>query len=70
MSLQSAQAKLNRGLKDLRTHWSRAKQDWHDPMSARFERDTLVPLEKRIRAAIGAMNQMSDVLTRVQRDCE
>ncbi len=70
MSLHSAQAKLSRGLKDLRTHWSRARQDWNDPMSARFERDTLVPLEKRIRTAIGAMSQMNDVLNRVRRDCE
>jgi hypothetical protein len=49
--------------------WDQAKQSWDDPASRSLEKHHLEPLESTVRAALGALDLMNEVLERVRRDC-
>jgi hypothetical protein len=49
--------------------WDQAKQSWDDPASRSLEKHHLEPLETTVRAALGALDLMTEVLERVRRDC-
>ncbi len=70
MSLQSSQSRLKDALKELRIAWYRARGEWDDGASRKFEEDVLLPLDGKIIAAIGAIARLSEVLEAARRDCD
>lgn len=69
MSLYEASGTLAKAFKDLLTKWEQAKTTWDDAPAQAFERETLATLEKDVRAAAEAMDQMKLVIGAAKRDC-
>ena len=70
MSVSGSKAKLRTGLKDLRIAWDRVQQSWDDPVSRRFEARFIEPLEKAVRSATNAMDQMEETINRIKSECQ
>ncbi len=70
MGLYEGRGNLNKGLKDLMLKWDATKTDWTDEVAEDFEKTYLDPLEQALRQAVSAMDQMAQVLSRVDRDCK
>ena len=70
MSVSGSKAKLRNGLKDLRIAWERVQQSWDDPVSRGFEDKYITPLQKDVRSATNAMDQMEETINRIKRDCQ
>jgi hypothetical protein len=70
MGLYEGRGALSKGLKDLMLRWQTTKTDWNDVVAKQFEETYLEPLETSLRAAVSAMDQMAQVLSRVDRDCK
>ena len=64
------QAKLRQAHKTLMAQWDQARSDWDDTVSQKFGDKYIFPVDQDVRAALAAMEHMTDVLRRVQRDCE
>ena len=69
MSVSGARAKLKDAHRSLAVAWDQAKQSWDDPASRSLEKHHLELLESTVRAALGALDLMNEVLERVRRDC-
>ncbi|UCD75886.1 MAG: hypothetical protein JSV91_02995 [Phycisphaerales bacterium] len=69
MSVRASRTKLLGMMKDLQVKWEATKSDWNDPMSRELEKNHLAPLERKMRAAVTAMEQMSEILAKAQREC-
>ncbi len=69
MSVRAGRTKLLGMMKDLRVKWDKTKSDWNDPMSRELEKTYMEPLERKIRSAVGDMEQMGDVLVKARREC-
>ena len=69
MSIDAAQAKLTRGLKDLRAQWSMARDVWRDPVADAFEEAVLLSLEHDLRATLAAMDHLRGALSQAKHDC-
>ncbi len=70
MSTKVAQANLTDAAKELKFRWERARSDWDDHASRRFEKEILLPLESMIIAAIKSMEHVNDLTMQVRRECE
>ncbi|MBC23810.1 MAG: hypothetical protein CMJ32_07855 [Phycisphaerae bacterium] len=70
MSLDSARAKIQNGLRDLKTHWHVVRQSWDDPVAHAFQERRLEALEPRVRAAVNAMEQMQEKINQARRHCQ
>jgi hypothetical protein len=70
MSLMDSKGALSRAVKDLLFRWEQVKEVWSDDQSAAFERTFLVLIEQDVRAAMGALDQMNQVLQKIESDCE
>lgn len=70
MSTKVAQANLNDAAKELRFKWARARSEWDDAASRRFETEVLQPLEPAIVAALKAIEHVNELMTQARRDCE
>jgi hypothetical protein len=70
MGLYEGRGNLNKGFKDLSLRWQATKQDWDDSVSEEFEKTYIEPVEMALRTAISAMDQVAQVLSRVDRDCK
>ena len=69
MSVASARMRIKGETKDLMVNWKRAGDSWRDAVSAAFEANQLVPLEKRVRATMSAMEKIEAHLIRARREC-
>ena len=70
LSTKVAQANLHDAAKELRFKWARARSEWDDAASRRFEAEVLQPLEPAIVAALKAMEHVNELMTQARRDCE
>lgn len=70
MGLYEGRGNLNKSFKDLELKWLATRQDWSDAVSEEFEKTYIEPIEQALRSAISAMDQMAQVLSRVDRDCK
>lgn len=70
MGLYEGRGNLNKGFKDLMLRWEAVKTDWSDSVSEQFEKTYLEPLEQAVRQAVSTMDQMAQVLARVDQDCK
>ncbi|MGH7241925.1 MAG: hypothetical protein ACREJD_00725 [Phycisphaerales bacterium] len=70
MSTKVAQANVNDAVKELRFRWERARSEWDDAASRRFEKDVLAPLEPMVIAALKALEHVNELMIQVRRECE
>ncbi|MBI5723119.1 MAG: hypothetical protein HZA50_04110 [Planctomycetes bacterium] len=70
MSVDSAQAKLHRGLRDLMAIWYETAEAWRDPRAEEFVRVYLQELEKDLRVTLSAMDQLKTVIGQARNDCQ
>lgn len=70
MSTKVAQANITDAVKELRFRWERARSDWDDSASRRFEKEVLAPLEPMVIASIKALEHVSELMVQVRRECE
>ncbi len=69
MSMTTAKAQLTKATKLLMLKWENANEYWDDPVSRAIEKKHLDPLRDSVRAAIGAMDTMSEILQHAKQDC-
>ncbi len=69
MSLSVGRTKVITSLKDLKARWEKVRVQWDDPVARQFEKQFLDPLEGKARAAVGAMEQMGDLIHKAKKDC-
>ena len=69
MSMATAKAQLTKATKVLILKWENANEHWYDPVSNAIEKKHLDPLRDSVRAAIGAMDTMGEVLQHAKQDC-
>lgn len=69
-NLTAAASRLDQCVKNLRMRWDAAREGWTDRVAEEFEAAHLAPLERRVVAVRQAADQLRDVLSQAQRDCE
>lgn len=69
MGLYEASGTLSKSLKDLLLRWQYTKTQWDDPQAELLEKETLAELEKDVRQAGEAMDQMKLLCSAAKRDC-
>ncbi len=69
MSINAGRAKLESSRQDFLVAWARVKSVWHDEISAEFEQRFVETADQRIKAAAPAIEELADLINRVQRDC-
>lgn len=70
MSVQSASRILHDAERTLFAHWRRVNEAWNDEAATRFHREFLEDLPAALRAAAGALNEMSEAMQRARRECD
>jgi hypothetical protein len=70
MSLNDCKGTIAGAAKDLFARWNDVKDVWSDAQSREFEKNYLLPLEQDVRSALGALDQMNQVLQTIESDCE
>jgi len=70
MGVYEGRGQLGKGMKQLMAAWIETRASWKDANAERFEKKHLVPLEMDMRAAVSAMDVMSQLLSAIKRDCE
>lgn len=68
--LNSGAAKLLDAADALALNWSDAKEFWRDENARNVEENHLRPIGEEIKAALGAIHRLAEVLDRAQRECE
>jgi len=69
MGMQEGRAQVNKSLKELLYHWNETKTQWNDSNARGFESKYLTPLEQDAKAAVNAMDQMAQILSKIKTDC-
>jgi hypothetical protein len=69
MSLMDSKGTLSRAAKDLFARWNRVREVWSDAQSQEFEKVFLSLIEQDVRSAVGAMDQMDQVIQKIESDC-
>ncbi|MBS0187191.1 MAG: hypothetical protein JSS51_03925 [Planctomycetes bacterium] len=70
MSTKVAQANLTDAVKELRFRWERARSEWDDHASRRFEKEVLAPLEPMVIAALKSLEHVNELMIQARRECE
>jgi hypothetical protein len=68
--LNSGAAKLLDAADALALNWNDAKEFWRDENARNVEENHLRPIGEAIKAALGAIHRLAEVLDRAQRECE
>lgn len=70
MGVHEGMGQLSKAMKELSMRWNETKSGWGDANAREFEKKFLEPIERDMRAAVGAMDQMAVLLHQIYRDCE
>ena len=68
MAIYEAGGQLGKAMKQLLAHWEETKISWNDAAARSFEERFVVPLQRDLRSAMGALGQMAMLLDRMKRD--
>ena len=66
----TALANLQEALEEYEHAWKVTRESWNDSSSANFEEWHVRPVRPKIMAAVDAVQRLSDVMQRAQRECE
>ena len=69
MSVQGSKVTIQLTVKEVRTKWSRTRDEWNDSVSRSLEVNVVDSLEDRGRMAILAIEKMQETLQRMRREC-
>lgn len=69
-NLSSSISMLRDANEKLKAAWLRTSDLWKDANSRHFEEECLAPLDPNVRIALEAAGRMTEVLMKMQRDCE
>lgn len=69
MYFGSGRARLNNALKTLRAQWDNSADRWRDQVRLDFEREHVEPVLSQAERTLQAMDELVDLLGRIQRDC-
>ena len=67
--LSAGQTKLSQAMKTLRERWDAVQEHWKDRVRDEFEEKHLREIQERVRATLGAMDRLREVVERAERDC-
>ena len=70
MSLMDSKGMLSKATKDLFARWQDVQGVWSDTQSQEFGKLFLAQIEQDVRAALGAMDHMNQVIVKIHNDCE
>jgi hypothetical protein len=70
MGVHEGMGHLAKAMKELSLRWNETRQGWDDANSREFESKFLQPIERDLKVAVGAMDQMAVLLHQIYRDCE
>ena len=70
MSLMDSKGMLSGATKDLLARWNDVKTVWSDVQSQAYEETYIFKIEQDVRSALGALDNMSQVIQRIESDCE
>jgi hypothetical protein len=70
MSVRVNGARLAAITKQLSTQWQQTKESWKDAKSLEFEQQYLEELVSSVDKAVGVIEQLDQILTRIRSDCE
>ena len=70
MGVHEGRGQLGKAIKDLNRKWLETKGSWDDSTSDSFEKRHVLPIERDLRTAIAAMDQIAIQLSNARRDCE
>jgi hypothetical protein len=68
-NIHSASNRLEHATKDLLDKWADAREVWRDAVAREFEQMQILPLETASQAAVNGMQELAEVLARIQADC-
>jgi hypothetical protein len=68
--LDTSAAQLRDALQDLGRAWQVVSESWNDGVSRQFSEQYLNPIIPSSKMALDATSRMSEMLARVQRECE
>jgi hypothetical protein len=68
--MSASAARLESLTKDLRVHWQQTKEYWSDAKSQEFEHKYLEELFTSVNRAVGVIEQLEKVITKIKKDCE
>lgn len=69
MSAEASSRKLHDAMRTLSLRWEQAREHWDDAVARRFHEDYLEEADDAVRAAMSAMNRISDVMRRARSEC-
>ena len=69
MSVSGAKGTLYDAMKQLRIRFDAIKAEWNDERRRAFEKEIIDPLEPSVMAALKAMDAVSELIQRVEREC-
>jgi hypothetical protein len=70
VDLGTGQARLARGLKNLRVQWDESEAYWKDTARAQYEEKHIVLLETLALAALREMDRLNHTLMQAQAECQ
>lgn len=70
MSLQAPSGRLAALTVDLVRHWERTRAYWRDARGEAFEKHTVDVIRASAGAAVGAMQELDELMRKIGRDCE
>ena len=69
MSLAVARTKIMTSMKDLQVRWDEVTRYWDDPVAREFAKRHIEPLDGQSRAAVSAIENMSQIVARARNEC-
>lgn len=70
MGVYEGRGGLTKATRELLLRWQDTKSNWQDAVADQFEKKYLEMLEKDVKTAVGAMDQMAALLSRIRNDCQ
>jgi len=70
MGVHEGRGQLGKIIKQLMQAWAETRDGWDDPVSEAFGEEFVEPMERDLKTAVVAMDQMAVLLQQIRRDCE
>jgi hypothetical protein len=70
MNLIGSKMRLAALTKDLTLKWAQTREHWNDAKSTEFEKKYLEELVASVDSALGTIDQLDKIITKIRTDCE
>lgn len=70
MSIVANRTRLESSTQQLMNQWRQTKEYWQDAKAAEFERRYLDELLNGVNVAVGAIEELEKVVSKIRTDCE